>query len=103
EKLGKGQSTIANKLRLLKLPQEIQDAILNRQISERHARALIPLKDEAQRLLLFNETLEKDYNVRQLEQRIEQLTEADKKPKKKRVRRIVNKDVRIALNTIRES
>lgn len=103
EKLGKGQSTIANKLRLLKLPQEIQDAILNRQISERHARALISLKDEAQRLLLFNETLEKDYNVRQLEQRIEQLTEADKKPKKKRVRRIVNKDVRIALNTIRES
>ena len=103
EKLGKGQSTIANKLRLLKLPQEIQDAILNRQISERHARALIPLKDEVQRLLLFNETLEKDYNVRQLEQRIEQLTEADKKPKKKRVRRIVNKDVRIALNTIRES
>lgn len=103
EKLGKGQSTIANKLRLLKLPQEIQDAILNRQISERHARALIPLKDEAQRLLLFNETLEKDYNVRQLEQRIEQLTKADKKPKKKRVRRIVNKDVRIALNTIRES
>lgn len=103
EKLGKGQSTIANKLRLLKLPQEIQDAILNRQISERHARALIPVKDEAQRLLLFNETLEKDYNVRQLEQRIEQLTEADKKPKKKRVRRIVNKDVRIALNTIRES
>lgn len=103
EKLGKGQSTIANKLRLLKLPQEIQDAILNRQISERHARALISLKDEAQRLLLFNETLEKDYNVRQLEQRIEQLTKADKKPKKKRVRRIVNKDVRIALNTIRES
>jgi len=103
EKLGKGQSTIANKLRLLKLPQEIQDAILHRQISERHARALIPVKNEELRLLLFRETLERDYNVRQLEQRIEQLTQVDKKPKKKRVRRIVNRDVRIALNTIRES
>lgn len=103
ERLGKGQSTIANKLRLLKLPQEVQDAILKRRISERHARALIPLKDAHLQLLLFKETLEKDYNVRQLEQRIEQLTASTKKPKKKRVRRIVHRDVRLALNTIRES
>ena len=103
ERLGKGQSTIANKLRLLKLPEEVQDAILHRQISERHARALIPLKDPALQRVLFHETLEKDYNVRQLEQRIEQLTATPKKPKKKRVRRIVHRDVRLALNTIRES
>ena len=44
QRLGKGQSTVANKLRLLKLPQEVQDALLNKAITERHARSLIPLK-----------------------------------------------------------
>ncbi len=46
QRLGKGQSTIANKIRLLKLPQIVQEAILKREISERHARALISIKDE---------------------------------------------------------
>ena len=45
QRLGKGQSTVANKLRLLKLPEEIKNAILTKEISERHARALIPVKD----------------------------------------------------------
>ena len=45
QRLGKGQSTVANKLRLLKLPEEIKNAILSKEISERHARALIPIKD----------------------------------------------------------
>lgn len=103
ERLGKGQSTVANKLRLLKLPEDVQQAILNRSISERHARALIPLKEEKLQLQLLNETLEKDYNVRQLETRIEQVLEANNKTKKKRIRRIVHRDVRLALNTIRES
>ena len=44
QRLGKGQSTVANKLRLLKLPDEIKNAILTKEISERHARALIPIK-----------------------------------------------------------
>jgi ParB family transcriptional regulator, chromosome partitioning protein len=45
QRLGIGQSTVANKLRLLKLPQEVQDALLQKQITERHARSLIPLKN----------------------------------------------------------
>ena len=44
QRLGIGQSTVANKLRLLKLPQDVQDALLKKQITERHARSLIPLK-----------------------------------------------------------
>src|SRR6478735_3258718 len=46
QRLGKGQSTVANKLRLLKLPEEIKSALLEKSITERHARALIPLKNE---------------------------------------------------------
>jgi ParB family chromosome partitioning protein len=108
QRLGKGQSTIANKLRLLKLPTRIQESILKREISERHARALIPLKEEEQQLMVFDEMLEKQYNVKQLEERIVEVlnpvaatVEEEKKEKPKR--KAVSKDVRIALNTIRQS
>ena len=53
QRLGKGQSTVANKLRLLKLPQFVQTAILNRELTERHARALIAIKDEQLQQQLF--------------------------------------------------
>lgn len=104
QRLGKGQSTVANKLRLLKLPEQIKESILKREISERHARALVPLKNEELQLQLLEEIKEQDYNVRQLEQRIREILEPIEKMKKPRVKRkSVSRDVRIALNTIRES
>ncbi len=104
QRLGKNQSTIANKLRLLKLPQEVQDALLEKLITERHARALIKLKDEEQQLLVLKEVLEKELNVKQTEERIAKLN-APKEEKKKTKPKLkgVNKDVRIAMNTIRQS
>lgn len=59
QRLGIGQSTVANKLRLLKLPQEVQDALLQKQITERHARSLIPLKSPEKQLKLLLEIIEK--------------------------------------------
>ena len=104
QRLGKGQSTVANKLRLLKLPEQIKESILKREISERHARALVPLKNEELQLQLLEEIKEQDYNVRQLEQRIREILEPIEKVKKPRVKRkSVSRDVSIALNTIRES
>ncbi|GEK35078.1 nucleoid occlusion protein [Kurthia sibirica] len=104
QRLGKGQSTVANKLRLLKLPEAVQLAILDRKISERHARALVPVKNEERQLQLLAESIEQDYNVRQLEQRIADMINPAEKPKKPRAKRkAVSKDIRIALNTIRES
>ena len=70
QRLGKGQSTVANKLRLLKLPQEVQDALLNKVITERHARALIPLKDPEKQMKLLDEIIEKNFNVKQTEDRV---------------------------------
>ncbi|MFP3394380.1 ParB/RepB/Spo0J family partition protein, partial [Brevibacillus sp. SIMBA_076] len=59
QRLGKGQSTVANKLRLLKLPEEVQQAILEKKISERHARSLVPLKLPELQIALLQEIIEK--------------------------------------------
>jgi ParB family chromosome partitioning protein len=107
QRLGKGQSTVANKIRLLKLPEIIQDSILRREISERHARALMPIKEEEIQISLFNEAVEHSYNVKQLEKKVEEylnppeIEEGSKKVKPKR--KAVSRDVRIALNTLRHS
>lgn len=105
QRLGKGQSTVANKLRLLKLPQFVQDAILNREITERHARALIAIKDEQLQMQLIAATKEFDWNVRQLEEQIQMILHPEEPEVKKRKssRKAISKDVRIALNTIKQS
>lgn len=105
QRLGKGQSTVANKLRLLKLPQFVQEAIMNREISERHARALISIKDEQLQMQLIAATKEFDWNVRQLEEQIQKILHPEEPEVKKRKpsRKAISKDVRIALNTIKQS
>ncbi|MBB5149620.1 MULTISPECIES: nucleoid occlusion protein [Ureibacillus] len=106
QRLGKGQSTVANKLRLLKLPKYVQDAILKREITERHARALISVKDEELQIKLVELIKENDWNVRQLEEYIQQLTkpvETEEEKKTKPKRKAISKDIRIALNTIKQS
>ncbi|RBP05000.1 nucleoid occlusion protein [Rossellomorea aquimaris] len=102
QRLGKGQSTVANKLRLLKLPKEIQSALLDKLITERHARALIPLKNAEKQIQLLQEIIEKSLNVKQTEDRVVKMQEGTtQKPKPKR--KAFSKDMRIAVNTIRQS
>ncbi|MCM3653063.1 nucleoid occlusion protein [Metabacillus litoralis] len=102
QRLGKGQSTIANKLRLLKLPKDVQDALLQKAITERHARALIPLKDPELQIKLLEEIIEKQLNVKQTEDRVVRILEKNNvKPKPKR--KAFSRDTRIAMNTIRQS
>lgn len=102
QRLGKGQSTVANKLRLLKLPQPVQEALLNKVITERHARALIPLKDPEKQVMLLAEVIERNFNVKQTEERVVRMLEQkNEKPKPKR--KAFSKDMRIAVNTIRQS
>ena len=81
QRLGKSQSTIANKLRLLKLPKEVHDALLTKEVTETDARALIPLKDAEKQVKLLNEIIEKHLNVKQTEARVERLLSSSK-PKK---------------------
>ncbi|MFJ8267913.1 nucleoid occlusion protein [Peribacillus asahii] len=104
QRLGIGQSTVANKLRLLKLPQEVQDALLQKQITERHARSLIPLKNPMMQVKLLEEIIEKGLNVKQTEECVVKLlSNSDQKPKPKPKRKAFSKDMRIAVNTIRQS
>ncbi|MEH6949081.1 nucleoid occlusion protein [Bacillus sp. JJ634] len=106
QRLGIGQSTVANKLRLLKLPQEVQDALLQKQITERHARSLIPLKNPMMQVKLLEEIIEKGLNVKQTEECVVNLlsnSDQKPKPKPKPKRKAFSKDMRIAVNTIRQS
>lgn len=101
QRLGKSQSTIANKIRLLQLPEGIKAALMERKITERHARALLSLDNEELQLKVLNDIITKELNVKQTESRIAYYKEASRLKKQKRVS--FSKDVRLALNTIRQS
>ncbi|WP_210471442.1 nucleoid occlusion protein [Sporosarcina sp. 6E9] len=105
QRLGKGQSTIANKLRLLKLPEEVKAAIMSKKLSERHARALMPLKDPELQIALHEEAIANQLNVKQLEERVYKVLHPKKEDPKNKTpkRKSVSRDVRIALNTIKQS
>jgi ParB family transcriptional regulator, chromosome partitioning protein len=104
QRLGKGQSTIANKLRLLHLPESVRNALLQRKITERHARALLALPSEEIQLKVLDECIERGWNVKQTEERVKALlTKLQQGARPKPRRKGLSKDVRLAVNTIRQS
>lgn len=70
KKIGVSQSTIANKLRLLNLTSEAQDALMNDKISERHARSLLTVTDPEKQKALLNKVISERLTVRQLDDEI---------------------------------
>lgn len=99
-KVGKKQSTIANKLRLLKLSDDVQYALKSKQITERHARAMIGLEDDKQQQIL-QEVLKKSLNVKQTETLINKPVKI--KPKNKKGTTKVSRNFKIAMNTITQA
>ena len=77
ERVGKKRTTIANYLRLLKLPAPIQMALQNKQIDMGHARALITLGDPKLQVKIFEEILEHGYSVRKVEEIVKSLSEGE--------------------------
>lgn len=69
-KLGKTQSTVANKLRLLNLDEEVQEAVLEEKISERHARSLLKLSDVNQQRKMLSKIIENRLTVRRTDEEI---------------------------------
>ena len=69
-KLGKSQSAIANKLRLLNLTDDVQEALLNGQISERHARSLLKLMNQKQQKKMLNRIIDERLTVRRTDEEI---------------------------------
>lgn len=73
EKVGKNRSTVSNNLRLLKLPDAIQEALEKNQITEGHARALLGLSTPQAQMAAFQAILEKGLNVRQAEELVQKM------------------------------
>lgn len=71
--MGKSQSAVANKIRLLSLPETIQDALLKEQISERHARSLLNIPDAKKQKEMLDKVIETKMSVRNLEEEIKNM------------------------------
>lgn len=78
EKVGKKQSTIANKLRLLTLPKEVQTALLESKISERHARSLLRLENEEKQIHMLDRIINERLTVRKTDQEIDKIIDLSK-------------------------
>ena len=73
QKLGKSQSTVANKLRLLNLDEDVQEALLNGKISERHARSLLKLNSSKDQVDLLNKIINERLTVRKTDEEIDKM------------------------------
>jgi ParB family transcriptional regulator, chromosome partitioning protein len=103
QRLGKSQSTIANKIRLLKLPASVRDKLFEYGLTERHARALLRLDAEEQQLRIIQEIADKGLNVSQTEKRVRKIAEHSGNSVKTKKAKPIIRDMRIVLNTIREA
>jgi ParB family chromosome partitioning protein len=88
EKVGKDRTTIANSIRLLRLPKKIQDSLIAEEISAGHARALINIDDESIQLQLLDKIKAGSLSVRKVEKLVSELT-------KNALKDVKNKTVRI--------
>lgn len=102
-RMGISQSALANKLRLLKLPQAVQQVISKEQLTERHARVLLRLKEEQLQLRALQKIVAQGLNVRQTDELIRTMLEPKQKSEKKAGITGIVRDARIYLNTIRKA
>lgn len=101
-RVGKSQSAVANKLRLLKLPPDVIDGLRTNRLSERHARALLRLDSPALQRSTLDHMVRQQLNVAQTEAYIDRLVQAAPAPRRAvPVYRI--RDVRLFLNTVKRS
>ena len=107
ERLGKNQSTIANKIRILKLSPKIRAILKENNLTERHARALLRLPDEALRQKALSSIIKRGLNVSKTDELIEEMLIAENEKNnavKRNAREIrIFKDIRIFTNTIKQA
>ncbi|WP_026476765.1 nucleoid occlusion protein [Alkaliphilus transvaalensis] len=103
--IGKNQSTIANKLRILRLRPDIKTSLLEHNLTERHARALLKLPDDDLRLMALEKIIKYDYNVKKTEEIVQGMLDEigqEKDPKSnQKIRSFMN--YRIYINTIKQA
>lgn len=105
EKLGKSQSTIANKLRLLKLPTDIKKTLIDGDLTERHGRVLLKLPDDNLRRVILDKVISRNLNVSRTESLVEDmlndLRRSDEIPIKQNIKSLIN--IRIYTNTLKKA
>ena len=97
KKLSIAQSTLSNKLRILKLPEEMRFRLAKAGLTERHARALLSLEDDAQRERALSIMIDRHLNVQESERMIEQMLSRNSKTRTN-LRGL--RDVRLFINTL---
>lgn len=103
DKLGKGQSTIANKIRILRLSPKVREILTENSLTERHARALLRLPEERQQLRILKIITERGLNVAKTEELVDKLLKGPDRPLGEPRNMRVFKDLRIFTNTIRQA
>ncbi|WP_432662093.1 nucleoid occlusion protein [Wukongibacter baidiensis] len=105
EKVGKNQSTIANKLRILKLPSEIKGMLIENSLTERHGRALLKLPNEETQKEILEIVIKKDLNVKKTERLIKDKLEEINAPEEQERRQSIKSSLnfRIYLNTLKNA
>ncbi|MFA5634860.1 MAG: ParB/RepB/Spo0J family partition protein [Anaerovoracaceae bacterium] len=102
KRVGKQQSTISNKIRLLSLPEEMREALIRNQLTERHARAILRITDGEQRKQILERIIDHSLNVRQSEKLIDDfLKKTEDERRKAEKLRFIN--YRIYINTIKNA
>ena len=108
-RIGKSQSSIANKIRLLKLSESVRRALMENSLTERHARALLRLANEKEQMIILKRVIEDKLTVAKTEELISRVVsngieKANKKNKKGKEKiKIKVKDIRIFSNTIKKN
>ncbi len=102
-RLGKSQSAVANKLRLLRLPPDVLEKLRAAELTERHGRALLRLPDDSLRRQALDHIIDRQLTVPAADMYIDHLLERLEKPAAQTRTRLVLKDVRVFLNTLQKS
>lgn len=102
-RLGISQSSVANKLRLLRLSDECRAEIIRQGLTERHARALLKLEGDEQRLFMLSKIAERGLNVSKTEQVIESFLSKKAREESIRRRSAVFRDIRLFMNTVNKA
>jgi len=100
-RVGKNQSTISNKLRILKLSESVKDKLIRSGLSERHARALLKLEDSELQEKVLGQIVKNELTVKKTEELVQTYLELNAPKKKKNIRGVFN--YRIYINTLKQA
>lgn len=102
ERLGKNQSTISNKIRILNLPEDIQQLLVANKLTERHARALLKIENDSVRRVIIEKVIKHNFNVKQTERLVEEYF-VQKEQRDREQKRVKHISYKLYLNTLKKT